>query len=436
MDQDALSLSKPYARIMRLVNEFAPALLYGAWFSVLVLSLLISRRPVYTEVGPIEVTPPIQRQIVLASSGFMLLGALAGLGRLRKIMAQAARHWGASLSLLATIVSMFLIAFARGSLLEMAYVVLMFAAVFGAAAIWQSTPRAQSLLLMILAGASILTVALGLAIFGMPVIRWIGGMHPNHIGFLALIIAVYGWRLRNIPGLTLFAIGSAIAVLVSSRYAIVCIGLVAGTDFLLLVYRRFGMLGGSAILLGGAFVLALGATTIGRDLLLLNDPLRGAGTGGTGRAQLNETSWAQIGDHLIWGAGFRNKDGYFVAHNGYLNFLNETGLVSSTFFAIFLLLTAARAIAILFEPASGVGQTNRVIAAQLYLSVLLAAMFQPQIVNFGDSQGFILFFGIGVTFTGLGLAQGPLAAIAAEPGVHSRQKPVSAAAIAARAESS
>lgn len=172
--------------------------------------------------------------------------------------------------------------------------------------------------------------------------RLMGRTAPNYWGAIAqttliAVIAMRGWLLRGgAIALSLYVLsctqsrGSMLALVVA--YAGV-----AGVLFFVLrgkawLWLFLGLLVLVAVIVSGDYVA--------NDLMMLSDPLRGVGSGATGRARAWIETWNLFAAHPWVGVGYRQHEQYLLsdssAHNGYLATLAETGILGFIAYIIFL----------------------------------------------------------------------------------------------------
>lgn len=224
---------------------------------------------------------------------------------------------------------------------------------------------------------------------GPPTARYLGGIHPN----------IYAACAISAVSLSLFAprpffeattaIAIACALLVSSRYGVVCVALIF-ILFNLFNLRTAGPTRISLMLIALVFLLgdtiANGSISYLGSAMELSDSSRGIGSGLSGRDKHWATFLPQFDQQMFMGYGFRNRAAYLGAHNGYLNLLLENGalgaLVLFAYYAIRLKDLVLEALTFRLNGARG-----RVLAS--LLAVLFAAMLQPQLFSFGDAFGLL-----------------------------------------------
>lgn len=164
-------------------------------------------------------------------------------------------------------------------------------------------------------------------------------LQPNWWGMMALGFA-WGALLAKDIKIRIIGFGSAFMFMVAlqSRGSIVALlpaFFLSSGLFVPLSKKRFVWLGIASIALlfvsiGASFVLEKGFLGlvfdyIAKDVFLVDDPYRGAGTGLTGRTEGYLLAWDAFTNSPIWGGGFGE---YGFVHNGFLLVLAEGGLLA------------------------------------------------------------------------------------------------------------
>ncbi|MFB1490694.1 MULTISPECIES: O-antigen ligase family protein [unclassified Thiocapsa] len=225
--------------------------------------------------------------------------------------------------------------------------------------------------------------------YGFPNNRWIGGIHPNHTGAFCVSTAYFAARSRNRYRWLLYAIAAFFAIVVSSRYAIIAIFIIGIFDYFTLIKLSLSRLFMTVFLafIGFIFVVTV-SDYILIDVLRLDDPNRGLGSGMTGRTDMMGNFWGQFVKHPLIGYGFRNRDEYITTHNGFLNFALENGFFATCILAAVVYSGIYRSIRN-FRTSRDSLQLMRF---GFWSAWLTAGFFQPQIVNFGDAFALFTFF--------------------------------------------
>lgn len=245
---------------------------------------------------------------------------------------------------------------------------------------------------MCMLGAAVILCSFGitaLAISGIPEARDVGGLHKNAFAtplFAAFILSQFR------PGLLGFAVRvlcAAMVALVSSRFALVGSALAMVLyEFTLEPLSRRNLL---------VLILALVAGIVFwpqiADIMALDDPTRGFGSGATGREEIWSDAFAAITDDPF-GIGFKRTIGNEAGHNGYLKTLVEFGVIGGGLIIFFF---ACSVFAAAFDAAilsGATGQQRRFACARFggMVALSFAAFFQPQLFNLGDAFGMSLLF--------------------------------------------
>lgn len=372
----------------------ASAVALAVWFSLVVGSLLLSKRPIYLEGLVYYISSPLQRKLQELSSVAILLGAIWDYRSIFNSVGAWSKKISFSMICLCCAwisVSAFFIP----SPLSIAYSGLLFLTFAVCACVWAQGEQVIDRLFRLFGFGALLFTVIAFVMFGAPRERWVGGIHPNLFGYVLVIgaiISVVYWRKLGMAIATLLLIA---AVSISSRYAILSITLCISLILFINVKKKIGAPAAVAGMLLLIPVAAILIAPIATEVFMLDDPLRGTSSGGSGRTKLNAIFIDEMSDRVFSGYGFRNRGGYLMTHNGYLNFALETGVVVSLVFiglALFALFKSAR-MALAAEQKSKVPVT----VFLMLFSACLSALFQPQLINFGDSQGVVLI--VALTFS-------------------------------------
>lgn len=170
-------------------------------------------------------------------------------------------------------------------------------------------------------------------------------LNPNAFGFYAMTAGSFALAASNrLLRYALVAASIFCIMVVDSRASLV--GLAAAIGCMWLIGQpleravRRVIFGGAAIALVLFLFLAplLGGL---REILSVDDPNRGIGSGFTGRAERWSMAWQAFESHPVFGVGFRCHELVTGenAHNGFLAYLAETGVIGGA--AAFLLISAA-----------------------------------------------------------------------------------------------
>lgn len=239
---------------------------------------------------------------------------------------------------------------------------------------------------------STIQVGLSLAMSGISESRFVGGIHPNMFSQNSIAICFLASSIGGIIQVPVWIAALYLAIAVSSRYAVLacCVFIIT-----VVFYSDWGRRGGVlkvmlVIFLAVSFLISTQIAELNdklRSIMELDDPLRGIGSGISGRFENHYIYFLpQFYDNFFIGYGFRNKEAYISPHNGYLTFILENGLFISLMFFIFLIWRGVSLHHMLRSwKFKGRNERNECVAViALYISLLVSSLFQPQIVNFAD----------------------------------------------------
>ncbi|MGB0919744.1 MAG: hypothetical protein ACPG1C_00345 [Alphaproteobacteria bacterium] len=219
-----------------------------------------------------------------------------------------------------------------------------------------------------------------LALYGMPVGRSLAGTHPNAVGVAAIIgVVACALAARKLP-IPELILGLGLCLLVEARGSFVMISIFAmvwmGISFLSGTAghrresKRFGVLATALIALFAIFVLVLVDFLVPliMDSFQLRDPVRGIGSGFTGRTELWDAPLA-----IAFAYPFSGSIGWYrgivaSGHNGFISLLSQFGVVPGSLIIAFILWRTIRAIVMAVRyPKDDIG---RIVAS--FLVALLA----------------------------------------------------------------
>jgi len=219
-------------------------------------------------------------------------------------------------------------------------------------------------------------------------------LQPNVWGLMGLTVCL-GAFARKLGPLTIvsFVVGAATILQASSRENL--IALAAAVLVVVILYLRdMNAFRLSALLVGScaAFVLVAvlldpyifdAVRFVNHDLLLVDDPYRGVGTGFSGRSGI----WTETFDlwltHPVFGVGFRQHEQFLAglpAHNAYLAMLADTGLLG---LAVYLVLLVR---SLLASWNIGDRRTRRFVVSLLVTYVIIG-FFERRAINVGNPYG-------------------------------------------------
>lgn len=174
---------------------------------------------------------------------------------------------------------------------------------------------------------------------GMPkgLFSTIGGINRNTIGTLVLA-AMICMQFANHRMLRLAAIGLAVSflIIVTSRGCMLALGVFVAVYYILLQgtaravgHALLGFFLAACVLLASSFL----QKTVFEDVLRINDPNRGVGSGFTGRVDNWKGNLEKFRKRPILGHGFRSTASLTYsgsAHSGYIALLVDSGIIGAT----------------------------------------------------------------------------------------------------------
>lgn len=251
-------------------------------------------------------------------------------------------------------------------------------------AVWTMRPDA---LATCLGGIAVVLLAFGvcaIAVLGWPEGRRVGGIHPNALGGIMLAGFVASQFCGGFVMLGLRVACLILAVVVSSRFAVIgC----------LLAFLVFEMQARPTRLRLALLVLAAAACLLlfpqlPMDVFALDDPSRSLDSGFTGRDDLWIRALAAIAD-APFGLGFKRPAVEDAGHNGYLRWLLEFGVTGGS---LIIASTVAIVVIALIDAQLFSGPDDRLrrfasARAAGLVALTFASFFQPQLFNLGDMHG-------------------------------------------------
>lgn len=233
-------------------------------------------------------------------------------------------------------------------------------------------------------------VILSLIMYYPPIGRSMGGMHPNSYGACLIALSYFTLFVRSVYiKYSLFCLAIICAYIVSSRYAMISIFIIILLNYIF--HNKKGQFSVRVLIFSivAIFVTVLISflnNNIISDALELNDARRGLGSGGSGRLDIYEYFWDQFFEGAFIGYGFRARDMYVGVHNGFMNTLLENGVIATAIIFTAIILR-------LFELFRYYLHTSGEECTKFYfigmIACLFAALFQPQLINFGDPLGVV-----------------------------------------------
>jgi O-antigen ligase len=178
-----------------------------------------------------------------------------------------------------------------------------------------------------------------------------GGLQANFWGLVGVSVGVSAFAHRS-RLLGAFCYGAAMLTIYESSSRSSLVALAVATILIAARYlaelRNRRLIGATAVIalgLGFAVLLvpSLQSTIPGFfvNILKLDDPLRGVGSGETGRSDLWQAAFGLWLNHPLFGVGFRMHERYLPeelsAHNAYLAMLADTGVFGCAWYLLLLL---------------------------------------------------------------------------------------------------
>lgn len=355
------------------------------WFATVELPLVALSRIIW---DPLLVDANTLRFVPIAVA-LLLVVDLAFMGQVTGHLSRYGRQNASGLWwMVAASVAVFIGSLIHGFYMSVLYSIMLLFVAANMAMLWVMNVRVARLAFRVMFVISALTAILPLLLYGGPVNRVIGGIHPNSYGAVLLGFAfswVLGFDRFNAVGLSI-ALG--LAILVSSRYTFLALALFS--IFVLGFDRRISAGAKVVLAITGLFVLLLPSVqAMVSEVFLIGDYDRGLGAGVSGRFELYSNFMPQIERSPWIGYGFRARDEYEPNHNAFLTTLLENGVVIGG-------ILFAWVIARFWQAAAAAVTTGQRIYAYVaggLISVAAGAFFQPQLFNFGDPMGlsFLLF---------------------------------------------
>ncbi len=384
MNKHGLKNSLPHriAGAFRLSNLSAPATYIP--FIVAAITFPMMAIPSYTVDAAFE-PEPANTLLAMAAYGTMFTASLAGIMRGRPLTNLFHQQDWILLLFFATII---LSAILQGLSNSIVYSLFLFLSFISLRTASYSKIFVSSIILSTLICIAYMVAAQ--IILGPPVKRWLGGIHPNIYGasiITAIALSTFAsFKFFNIS----FLICLTCAVIVSSRYAMIS-SVIIYISFCIMNYRRCGWF--QIFILIVIFFIVLfdflfsGAEGYVGSALQLGSSDRGLSSGLTGR----DSHWSyfipQISDRPFLGYGFRNRESFYGAHNGFMNLILECGILGSTLILSYLLI---RILSLIKEFINTENNEVRGRLLSVSIGVIFAVNLQPQFINFGDPMGLLV----------------------------------------------
>ena len=217
--------------------------------------------------------------------------------------------------------------------------------------------------------------------------RLFGRIQPNYWGEVAQAAVVAAFAMRGwIVRAGVVVVSLVIIYETQSRGSMVALAVGGGLAFILYTATsrwRVALWIGAA--LGLVLVGLFGSGFIAEDLLKVSDPLRGAGSGLTGRKAAWEETINLILNHPWLGVGYRQHEHYLTteasAHNAYLATMADTGIFGFFAYILFLVGGLVRACVKSLSEPSGVN-----LACAAYLAAFMVdGLFERSALNTGNA---------------------------------------------------
>lgn len=225
--------------------------------------------------------------------------------------------------------------------------------------------------------------------------RFGGVLHPNYWGLLCFGCFCLAGLVRTPFLATAIRFVSLLVILdAQARGALLSTAVAAAV---LIVFRlrssRIGADMKAAIVMGSAVVLVFSSFAFREQLyalvsqaFLLNDPSRGATSGFSGRSEIWRTAIQVFSAHPWFGVGPGMQKYYFTsfvglehAHSGYLNTLDQFGVIGTSLFLALAGISIARLARMGTIPVPG---SNAGIA--FVIGYAVEAIFEPKLINIGN----------------------------------------------------
>jgi len=355
------------------------------WFASGSLSFLGLSEPQFDEVYGFPIAGEVSRIYSYLAFLFMMIALLSTRHLLQKSINYAVRSLPICLIILSGVMEG-IVAIVLGFYVGAVYAGLLLICVLVCSSFWCLPEKYRLLFYKILLVMNVVYVSLAFVMYGAPQNRFVGGIHPNIFSQASIVLAfsalmfLSGWKKMAVILGSLF-----VAYVVDSRYALATVSI---------MYFGLLLLDSSvrAKLLSLLFFIALTAmflfTDIFSEVFSLNDANRGLSSGVSGRASNWDYFLPQLSERPFFGYGFRNHD-FVGAHNGFMQYVLENGLVISTLFFSALFLTLILNVSTAWHSLSDrtfQAHEGRVVSVTL-LAIIFAANLQPQLINFGDQFG-------------------------------------------------
>lgn len=329
---------------------------------------------VYLTVASLTLGPTIVNDVLLGS----------GLNRSRVI------SFVALLSGMTTVVS-------GASARSLAYVVLTWGTGIALSTMSQSKPHLARQFLFAIASVAAVFISMAFLLHGFPgENRFVGGIQPNYFAQMTLA-GVFAFCLASNRGNWLAVLaGLVVILLVSSRSSLLGLLVFSGTAlfipfFFFRLHKAQRTLFIVVALITLLLIVVIGLqqesiVDIITNVLALDDPYRGLGTGGSGRVLHLIRAAINIASQPFAGFGFRSSTSVdeLYTDTAYVNIILDLGIPVGTLFIGLLCYAPIRRLHVLLQQSEKeqVSFHSKVLAVQI--SALCMMLFQPYYLNIGN----------------------------------------------------
>ena len=250
-------------------------------------------------------------------------------------------------------------------------------------------------------------LSFALVLHGLPENRWVGGIHPNHYGAVALASVIFARLSGSRIYFIAVPLGIAATMLVSSRFALAAIFIFVFVDWFFNGRQtavKFVSFGALAVLGVLGFALdthkILLGTGVSEHVFAVSSEARGIESGFTGRAELWKEFYPQFVERPFAGYGFRLRERYSDTHNAYLNLILEMGMVGASvlllalafiFFKLVMRVVSKMSLVQGWNIRRELGGAKPEAFLALLLALAFSGFFQPQWLSFSDVFGILVF---------------------------------------------
>lgn len=382
--------------LLKRLTGAGPVLALAAWLCLIVYPLIQIRD--YLDRQDIDLYVAVWQYAALLISTALVAASRPG-AVFRSATATVGTPYGLALLGMAAAVAASSALWSLDPIRSLRYVAAIVVALVVLGAFWRISPDERRRAFATTAALLCAFIPIALVYHGGVQDRWIGGVHPNTAGQIMCAATVLAWMAGRRLGYAVALFALAVTVAVSSRTSIgfvaILLFVVGGID----AYRRQRLLtimcASLALPTVGLLLLASeGGNQAIESVTAINDPLRGTGTGFTGRAELWSAGWATFLEHPVAGVGFRVARSELVnsAHNGVLEVLIDNGALGFLILAavpILGLMKLARARRATARWGPRAPFTEQWIAGLALLLFLPFAFFEPIFFSLGNPFGVV-----------------------------------------------